>query len=113
MEALKHKPCNYQFTQGGCKKGAACDFRHAVVVQKVMLPPKGLSELRSSNLFEFAPTRDNEKIEHDACSQYYGRVQDAAGVYPGMGPHIQMILFETTTHRPLIVVVFDGSVCLE
>ncbi len=34
-------------------------------------------------------------------------------MYLGKGPHIQMILFDTTTHRPLGVVVFGGSVCLE
>ena len=91
----------------------ACDHRHVVPQKRVVLPPKDLCDLRSSNLFEYAPTRDNKRIEHDACSQHWSRVNDAAEAYPGKGPHIQMILFETTTRRPLGVLMFGGSVCLD
>jgi hypothetical protein len=65
---VANRLCSFQWTPEGCKKGAACNFRHAVVKKKVVLPPKDLCELRSSDLFELAPTGDNKKIEHDACS---------------------------------------------
>ena len=90
-----------------------CVNRHIAPQKKVVLPSKDLCDLRSSRQFEYAPTRDNMKIEHDACSQHWGRVNGAAGAYPGKGPHIQMILFDEATHRPLGVLVFGGSVCLE
>ena len=113
--ALPHltRSCKYHMTRAGCRKIIACNHRHAVPQKRVVLPPKDLCDLRSSNLFEYAPTRNNKRIEHDACSQHWSRVNDAAGGYPGKGPHIQMILFETTTHRSLGVLEFGGSVCLE
>ncbi len=86
---MSSKFCNYFMKKGGCRKGVACGDRHVNVPSKrVVLPPKDLCDLRSSNLFEYAPTRDNIRIEHDACSQQWSRVNDAVGAYPGMGPHI-------------------------
>ena len=82
------KTCKYQMTKAGCRQGAACVNRHIAPQKKVVLPSKDLCDLRSSRQFEYAPTRDNMKIEHDACSQHWGRVNDAAGAYPGKGPHI-------------------------
>ncbi len=67
---LSSRFCSYQIlTTGGCRKGIACDFRHVVSRKPVVLPPKDLCDIRASNLFEYAPTRDNKRIEHDACSR--------------------------------------------
>ena len=104
--------CRFFKTPKGCSKGEACDHRHDAQPQKVVLPPKDLRELRSSSLFEYAPTRDNERVEHDACSPHWSRVNDAAEAYSGDGPHIQMVLFNTASRHPLGVLVFGGSVCL-
>ncbi len=87
--SLSTRPCKYRMTKAGFRKGIACDHRHVVPQKRVVLPLKDLCDLRSSNLFEYAPTRDNKRIEHDACSQHWSRVNDAAGAYPGRGPHIQ------------------------
>ena len=62
------KTCKYQMTKAGCRQGAACVNRHIAPQKRVGLPPKDFCDLRSSRQFEYAPTRDNMKIEHDACS---------------------------------------------
>ena len=110
---LSTRHCRFFNTKAGCRREGKCDHRHDVAPKRVVPPPTILCELRSPNLFEYAPTRDNKHIEADACSQHWSRANDVAGVYPGKGPHIQMVLFDVATRRPLGVLVFGGSVCLE
>ena len=108
------KKCKYQMKVGGCRRGATCPDRHVAPQKKeAQQPPQDLCDLRSQGQYEYVPTRDIMKVTHDVSSRHWGRVQDAAGAYPGQGPHIQMILFDTDTHRPLGVLVFGGSVFLK
>ena len=105
--------CKYQMKVGGCRRGAACPDRHVAQAKEAQRPPQDLCDLRSQGQFEYVPTRDNIKVAQDVRSQHWGRVQDAASAYTGKAPHIQMILFDMDTHRPLGVLVFGGSVCLD
>jgi hypothetical protein len=110
---LSNKHCRFYRKPEGCKKGVECPDRHTLAGAKVVLPPRSLCDLKSSSLIEYAPTRDNVKFEHGVCSVVWSRVNDATGAYPGEGPHIQMVLYDVSTHGPLGVLVYGGSVCLE